>query len=232
MAGRISRLVLMLLLSLVSALAADVATLRNGFEIRYERREQSGNTTRLYLNAEPNSSYVDVATEEISLIEHDSPPPLTLPALRSVAPRSVHELVSAASERYLVDADLIASVIRAESNFNPGARSAKGAQGLMQLMPQTAAQLGVAHPFQPEANIDAGSRYLRELLLRYDGDVTKALAAYNAGPERVAQYRGVPPYRETRAYVTRVIRDFNCRKQNHAGAAGSTKTCGPQGRKP
>jgi hypothetical protein len=82
----------------------------------------------------------------------------------------------------------------------------------MQLMPQTALRLGVSNPFASDANIDAGSRYLRELLLRYDDDVAKALAAYNAGPRRVEQYRGVPPYRETRAYVARVIRDFNCRK--------------------
>jgi soluble lytic murein transglycosylase-like protein len=107
---------------------------------------------------------------------------------------------------------LIASVIRAESNFNPQARSPKGAQGLMQLMPTTASRLGVSDALHPEANIDGGTRYLRELLLRYNGDVVKALAAYNAGPERVQQFGGVPPYAETHAYVARVVREFNRKK--------------------
>lgn len=207
---------LVLVLAAATALAADVATLRNGFEIRHERREQIGAVTRLYFQAEPGSSYVDVATEEIVDIQNVDPPQvLTTPQVSQTATsRPIAALVNSASNRHLVDADLIASVIHAESNFNPHALSPKGAQGLMQLTPKTAARFGVNNPFQPEANIDAGSRYLRELLLRYDGDVIKALAAYNAGPARVALYRGVPPYPETRAYVARVVRDFNCRKSS------------------
>jgi soluble lytic murein transglycosylase-like protein len=200
-----------LLLAAASAFAADIATLRNGFQIRHERREQNGATTRLYLTAAPNGSYIDVPAEQIVLLEHEELPPAP-PAASSVPVRDIQELVNAASERHLVDADLIASVIHAESNFDPRAQSPKGALGLMQLMPGTAAQLGVQDAFQPEANIEAGSRYLRDLLLRYNGDVAKALAAYNAGPQRVDQYRGVPPYSETHAYVARVIRDFNRKK--------------------
>ena len=104
-----------------------------------------------------------------------------------------------------IDPDFIHSVIRAESGYNAKAVSPKGAQGLMQLMPATAAKLGVRDSLDPANNIDGGSRYLRELLLRYNGDAIKALAAYNAGPESVEKYQGVPPYRETRSYVARVI---------------------------
>jgi soluble lytic murein transglycosylase-like protein len=125
----------------------------------------------------------------------------------------IDKLVSAAGTRNMIDPDLISSVIHAESNFDPNARSPKGAQGLMQLMPGTASQLGVSDALQPDANVDAGTRYLRQLLLRYDDDMVKALAAYNAGPERVEKYRGIPPYAETHAYVARVIQDFNRKKQ-------------------
>ena len=121
-------------------------------------------------------------------------------------------LVKSASERTQVDADFIASVIRAESGNNPHAVSPKGAQGLMQLMPATASKLGVKNSFDSADNVDGGARYLRELLLLYNNDMVKALAAYNAGPQRVQQYHGVPPYRETHAYVARVIKDYNRQK--------------------
>ena len=103
-------------------------------------------------------------------------------------------------------------MIRAESGFNVRAVSPKGAQGLMQLMPQTASNLGVQNAFDPKANVEGGTRYLRELLERYNFDLIKALAAYNAGPQRVEQYGGVPPYYETKAYVARIVRDFNKKK--------------------
>ena len=111
-----------------------------------------------------------------------------------------------------MDADFIASVIHAESGNNPHAVSPKGAQGLMQLMPGTASWLGVKDSFDPEQNVDGGVRYLRGLLLLYNNDMVKALAAYNAGPQRVQQYKGVPPYSETQAYVARVIKDYNRKK--------------------
>ena len=103
-------------------------------------------------------------------------------------------------------------MIHAESANNPRAVSRKGARGLMQLMPATASSLGVKNSFDPADNVDGGVRYLRELLLQYNGDAAKALAAYNAGPQRVQQYKGVPPYRETHAYVARVINDYNRKK--------------------
>jgi len=144
------------------------------------------------------------------------PAPTAFNQQTSLNPRidsaSIGKLVGSAGERHQIDPDFINSVIRAESGFNNRAVSKKGAQGLMQLMPQTASQLGVANSFDPNANVEGGTKYLRELLEKYNFDVPKALAAYNAGPKRVDQYRGVPPYYETQAYVARIIRDFNRRK--------------------
>ena len=135
-----------------------------------------------------------------------------LQAANAGHPIDLNEVVKAASGTYRLDPDLVNSVIRAESGFNVRAVSPKGAQGLMQLMPQTASELGVQNAFDPQANVEGGTRYLRELLERYDFDLVKALAAYNAGPQRVEQYGGVPPYYETKAYVARIVRDFNKKK--------------------
>ena len=115
------------------------------------------------------------------------------------------------------------SVIHAESGFNSHAVSPKGARGLMQLMPGTANQLGVNDAFDPQSNVTGGSRYLRELLERYNFDLVKALAAYNAGPERVEQYRGVPPFRETHAYVARIVHEYN-HEEDRPGKRGETET--------
>jgi len=186
------------------ASAADFAILNNGFSIRHERREVIGAVTRLYLGADPNG-YVDVPTSLIYRFEPDSSP-------STAVPKALPDLINTASGRYHLDPDLVNSVIHAESGFNPDAVSRKGAQGLMQLMPQTASRLGVADAFDPGANVEGGTRYLRELLQRYNFDLIKALAAYNAGPQRVDQYHGVPPYYETQAYVARVVRDFNRKK--------------------
>ena len=209
-----------------AASASEVAVLRNGFTIRHERRVLIGANTRLYPSASDESSYVDIPTAEIERIEPDLTPvnepvettqtpivPPTPAAKLTPAPKvDVHQAVAEASDRYRLDPDLLDSVIRAESGFNPHAVSPKGAQGLMQLMPNTASKLGVPNAFDPEANVDGGTRYLRELLERYNFDLIKALAAYNAGPHRVEQYGGVPPYRETRHYVASIVRDFNRKK--------------------
>jgi hypothetical protein len=202
-------LILGLLETSLFAAGADVALLRNGFSIRHERREVVGSVTRLYLDAD-RDGYVDVPTAEIDHFERD----LSVPAAGKM-PRSsqeMKEVINTVSSRHHLDPDLINSVIHAESGFNPRAVSRKGAQGLMQLMPQTASQLGVANAFDPGANVEGGTKYLRELLERYNFDLIKALAAYNAGPQRVEQFHGVPPYYETQAYVARIIRDFNRKK--------------------
>jgi soluble lytic murein transglycosylase-like protein len=217
-------------------LAAESAVLRNGFEIRHERREVIGGVTRLYVSRD-GSSFVDIPTLEIDHFEEaatsETPATSLQPATRTIQqPSNLNDLVNAASGMYKLDPDLVNSVIRAESGFNVRAVSPKGAQGLMQLMPQTASQLGVQNAFDPQANVEGGTRYLRELLERYDFDLVKALAAYNAGPQRVEQYGGVPPYYETHAYVARIVRDFNRKKlaaQKKAEAAtkqASTKKTG------
>jgi len=207
------------------ATAAELAILRNGFSIRHEHRLVMGTNTRLYLTAD-DSSFTDVPTEEITGFEKDlllPAPPETAPASSAAASESskagpaktappLNEVVNIASAEYHLDPDLVNSVIHAESGFNPHAVSPKGARGLMQLMPSTGGQLGVRDAFDPQANVTGGSRYLRELLERYNFDLVKALAAYNAGPQRVDQYHGVPPYRETRAYVARIVHDYNKKK--------------------
>jgi soluble lytic murein transglycosylase-like protein len=112
--------------------------------------------------------------------------------------------IAAAAEKFGVDAGLVAAVVQTESGFAPGAVSPKGAQGLMQLMPATARELGVADPFDPDDNIEAGTRYLQAQLARFQ-DVELALAAYNAGPGNVMKYGGIPPFAETQDFVRRVM---------------------------
>ncbi len=206
-----------------------------------------GATTRLYFTAD-DSSFTDVPTEEITGYEKDLSlfvPAASSPAASDAATtassgsvKSAHfqsapalnQVVNSASAAYHLDPDLVNSVIHAESGFNSRAVSPKGARGLMQLMPSTASQLGVHDAFDPEANVTGGSRYLRELLERYNFDLVKALAAYNAGPERVEQYQGVPPFRETRAYVARIVHEYNTKKiaqekeAKQKQVAGSGKT--------
>jgi len=192
--------------------AAELANLRNGFSLRHDHHEVIGSTTRLYMSTDPSAGYVDVPSEEIAGYD-PAPPERVDAAVKSALPApDLKAIVSAASEQHKIDADFIASVIAAESANNPHAVSPKGAQGLMQLMPATAGKLGVKDSFDAAANVDGGVRYLHQLLVQYHGDVAKALAAYNAGPQRVQQYKGVPPYRETHAYVARIIRDYNRKK--------------------
>ncbi len=123
-----------------------------------------------------------------------------------VASGPLDAIIQAAAERYRLRPELIRSVIRAESNFQADAVSPAGAQGLMQLMPETAGELGVTNPFDARQNIDGGARYLRQMLDRFGGDLKLALAAYNAGPGSVEKYDGKVPYPETQAYVKRVLR--------------------------
>src|ERR1035437_21555 len=207
------------------AIAADLAILRSVLSIRHEHRLVMGATTRLFFGAD-DSSFTDVPTAEITGYEKDlsSPLPLPLPApahspasipahsVPALSAPALHQVVDSASAAYHLDPDLVNTVIHAESGFNSHAVSPKGARGLMQLMPGTANQLGVNDAFDPQSNVTGGSRYLRELLERYNFDLVKALAAYNAGPERVERYRGVPPFHETQAYVARIVHEYNQKK--------------------
>jgi len=227
---------IILLLSCAFSSATELAILRNGNEIRHERHQVVGPVTRLYLS-DSASGYIEIPTDQIERFELDktalapapkspsitssnsnqivatrSPRPLDPKTQRLIDRQTLDTMVNGAGQRHQIDPDFINSVIRAESGFNNRAVSKKGAQGLMQLMPQTASHLGVANSFDPKSNVEGGTKYLRELLEKYNYDVPKALAAYNAGPRRVDQYHGVPPYFETQAYVARIIRDFNRKK--------------------
>jgi hypothetical protein len=240
-------LCLAVLLATALCHADDLAVLRNGNSIGHVRRETLGQVTRLYLG-DSSAGYIEIPTAEIDHFEHEksAPPsqtksthapisrqasptsskqsPTPAPAAAALDRQSLNLMVDGAGQRHQIDPDFINSVIRAESGFNTHAVSKKGAQGLMQLMPQTASQLGVANSFDPNSNVEGGTKYLRALLEKYNYDVPKALAAYNAGPKRVDQYRGVPPYNETRAYVASIIRDYNRKKLAENPALGHKKT--------
>ncbi|MBS1806014.1 MAG: lytic transglycosylase domain-containing protein [Acidobacteria bacterium] len=186
--------------------------------MRCDHHALVGSMVRLY-TGKSDASFIERKPEEITGYETvpDPPPaPTTNPVagLRSDAkltPADLHLMLTNAGEQQNVDADLLASIVKAESNGNAHAVSHAGARGLMQLMPGTAAELGVDDSFAPEQNVRGGSAYLDELLRRYHDNVAFALAAYNAGPAAVDKYHGIPPYHETRVYVARVIHEFNRR---------------------
>lgn len=205
-----------LLLGLAPTVSADYAVLRNGARLHVYSYEQLGPTTRLRIDG----GTVDMPAEQIVRFEPEEVfPERQAPGQDAPLTVPYSELIRAAAKKYSLDVALLASVIREESNFDPRAVSIKNAQGLMQLMPGTASRLAVRNPFDPSQNIEAGAKYLRELLDRYEGNVSLALAAYNAGPERVTRYSGVPPFRETRKYIQRVTA--------HAGKTGSTGQSNP-----
>ncbi len=181
---------------------ADYVVLRNGARLDVTGYEILPDRYILHLKG----GVAEVPLREIVGIEpEDIFEPIEVP-LTDKTP--FERVIRAAAQRYGIDADLIHCVIAVESNFNPKALSSKKASGLMQLLPQTAAQYGVKNIFDPEENVNAGTRYLKELLAKYH-DLTLALAAYNAGPERVDQYgRRVPPYLETMKYVQRIAKSY------------------------
>jgi hypothetical protein len=232
--------------------AAQNVTLRNGSQFLCTHQEATGNRIRLYLYptssaeaAQTDANYIDVAAASVAGIE-TVPDPVLPPAPAHISgaphlgerweksstsapsstapltPAEMHQLLTRAGEVHNIDADLLASVVHAESGGNPRAVSRAGARGLMQLMPATAANLGVQNSFAPEQNVSGGTAYLDQLLTRYHDNLTLALAAYNAGPDAVDRYHGIPPYAETRAYVARIIREFNSRELTRRKLAART----------
>lgn len=223
------------LLCATAAGAAERVTLKNGFTIDCNHHATVGNKLRLYLN-KSEESYIELRATDLMAVESLPDPPTpaaesgtaTQPAPERNTPEQpsaaqaaksptrlntadLHEILARAGTAHNVDVDLLASIVKAESGGNTRAVSHTGAEGLMQLMPATAASHGVSDRFEPEQNVRGGSAYIDELLTRYHDNLALALAAYNAGPAAVDKYRGIPPYAETRTYVARVIHEFNQR---------------------
>ena len=211
--------------------AAERITLRNGFEMRCDHHAEIEGRTRLYLSA-GEDNYIEFRPEEIAEIEKLPDPPAAPKSAENssgptsaanpkasansrrdakLSPADLGEMLTQAGHAHNLDVDLLASLVKAESNGDARAVSRAGARGLTQLMPATAKDLGVTDSFKPEENVRGGATYLDELLTHYHDNLALALAAYNAGPEAVAKYHGIPPYRETQAYVARVIHEFNRR---------------------
>jgi len=203
------------------AYAAEHVTLKNGFDLFCDHRATVSGKVRLYMDA-AGSSFLEVDASDIVATEpvdwpkpvasedaSATPGPIAVP--EKLTDADLQPLLSKAGTAYNLDADLLASVVRQESNGHAHAVSRAGAQGLMQLMPGTASDLGVSNTFAPGDNIQGGTAYLDSLLRRYNDSLPLALAAYNAGPAAVDRWHGIPPYRETRAYVARVIHEYNRR---------------------
>jgi soluble lytic murein transglycosylase-like protein len=212
------RLVTIFLFMSASCLAGEYAVLASGSRLHVERHETDGARIKLY----NGNGYVEMDAAQVSGFEPDGriAAPATPVAVADPAPvpeadsepvvLTPIELADAAADRYGLPHWLVREVMHAESGYQPGVVSPKGAIGLMQLMPQTAQVLGV-NPRDPAQNADAGARYLKELLDKYDGHLWHALAAYNAGPGAVEKYKGIPPFRETIQYINRIERE---RKKN------------------
>lgn len=188
---------LLLLGALASSARADYVVLLTGQRIHVTGYELVGETLRLTMTG----GTMEIPAEAVVRIDPED----TFPAAKVRAlDVPFANFITASARAHGIAPELVASVIAVESNFNPNAVSWRSACGLMQLLPQTATRFGVTNVFDPQQNIEAGTKYLKELLVRYNGDLSLSLAAYNAGPDRVEQYRSVPPYRETRDYVRRV----------------------------
>ena len=201
------------LLALPAAARADIALLTSGSTLKVTAQRVEGETVVLTLKGGgevglPPAMVRGVVPDEVIDEVLEKIPT----AAASAGALDLDRLVADAAVRHGLDPALVRAVVAVESGFRPEAVSPKGAQGLMQLMPATARDLGVADPLDAAANVDGGSRYLSQLVARYDGDLTKALAAYNAGMGAVARHRGVPPYAETREYVRKVLGQYQTQK--------------------
>ena len=205
-----------------AAVRAEHVVLRNGQRLNVTGYELRNGSYHLQMKG----GTVDIAAAEVASIEpEDVFTPILKPVPASNAP--FEQIIRAAAQRNSIDPDLVASVIAAESNFNPKAISRRNARGLMQLLPDTARRMGVRNIFDPKENVEGGSRYLSNLLQLYKNNLALALAAYNAGPVRVNQYRAVPPYHETVNYVDRVSRGYAKRKTSRQNAVQETAIINP-----
>jgi soluble lytic murein transglycosylase-like protein len=214
--------------------AAELVNLSDGYVQRCDHHALVDGHIRVYLSA-GEDNYIDYKPVQVASIETIPDPPAAVSSAPVTGPKThtaltpgdLREMLTKAGADHNLDVDLLASVVKAESDGNTRAVSHAGAQGLMQLMPGTAAGLGVKDSFQPDQNVRGGSTYLDSLLTKYHDNLGLALAAYNAGPEAVDRYHGIPPYHETQAYVAYVIHEFNrrvlAREADARRAAASAK---------
>lgn len=206
------------------ARAAERVYLRGGSDLVCDHQRNLNGQVRLYLTPS-DENYLDIAPDAILRQETIAPSAtdaVAATATRTIPPAAPVDLTAVLRHAGIqdhLDPDLLASVVRAESGGHARVVSRAGARGLMQLMPATAADLGVRDSFQPEQNVAGGASYLDALLMYYHENLALALAAYNAGPAAVNRYGGIPPYAETRRYVARVIHDYNQRKLREARQA-------------
>jgi len=188
---------------------ADYFVLRSGARLNVTAYQLVGERYRIQING----GSAEIAAADVIAIE---PEEIFISAPRMPLIQAPYgDMIQSAAKKYSVDADLIFSVIAAESNFNPRAISRRGARGLMQLLPATGTRFGVKDIFDPAQNIDAGTQYLRDLMARYQGDLVLTLAAYNAGPGAVQRYGRVPPYNETISYVRAIRKTYALRKSKN-----------------
>lgn len=220
--------VLVVLTGSAAGAEADTLFLRTGTTLKIESLScDSSHCVATVHGGDVRLRPVDVLRvepDEVVDVEAVAPPssPGVATGPDSGGPRTVDQLVAEAARKYALPRSLVRAVARAESAMNPAAVSPKGAMGVMQLMPGTALELGVRDALNPAENIDAGARLLRRLLEKYDGRVAEALAAYNAGPGAVARHKGVPPYRETRGYIRKIVKDFEkAEKRTEKDSAGT-----------
>jgi soluble lytic murein transglycosylase-like protein len=199
------RLALVLLPLLGGSARAEIALLSSGFTLKLEAHRVEDGLVVLLLKGGGEMRVPPAAVRGFV-------PDEVLEEVALPAGGDLRELAAAAARRHGLDPALVLAVVSVESGFEPAAVSPKGAQGLMQLMPRTAESLGVGDAFDPKENLDAGSRHLGSLLTLYGGDLARALAAYNAGQGAVERHGGIPPYRETRAYVKKVLERYREKK--------------------
>lgn len=225
--ARTRRLVLCLLMSAfalgsVTRVDAEQLVFSNGRSMSVKGYRVDGKIITVTLRSGGEASF---DTALVSEIKPDEMPQVDETAVAAARPapavqpnQAVHppldarpfaELIETVALKHGLDPELVHAVVQAESNYQPRAKSNVGARGLMQVMPKTAKDFGIKNLYDPENNLEAGVQYLKWLMERFDGNLKKTIAAYNAGPGAVRRYRGIPPYQETRQYVQKVMKNFN-----------------------